>query len=98
MQVENHEKIPGPGHYKEKVSVEKKLKGIKVEKFGSTTDRPFYEPDSVDEVGPGKYEKNDNVEEFVKTRFGQINHENSTFKSSTARNCFGEVKSNFSFI
>ena len=52
----------------------------------------------MDEVGPGKYEKNDNVEEFVKTRFGQINHENSTFKSSTARNCFGEVKSNFSFI
>jgi hypothetical protein len=71
------------------VTVEKKLKGAKVEKFGSTTDRPFYRPEKPDELGPGKYDKNENVEEFNRTRFGQINHENSTFKSSTARNCFG---------
>jgi hypothetical protein len=38
--------------------VEKKLKGVKLQKFGSTTDRPFYLPEEVDEVGPGKYTKN----------------------------------------
>lgn len=54
--------------------MEKKLKGAKVEKFGSTTDRPFYKPEKQDELGPGKYEKNENVEEFNRTRFGQINH------------------------
>ena len=63
-----------------------------MERFGCTTDRPFYKPEKGDEVGPGKYEKNENVEEFIKTRFGQINQANSTFKSSTARNCFGETK------
>jgi hypothetical protein len=71
------------------VVVEKKLKGVNVEKFGSTTDRPFYKPDEVDELGPGKYNKNELAEDFVKTRFGQIKQENFSFKSATARNCFG---------
>lgn len=59
--MKEHEKIPGPGQYKEEVKVEKKLKGVKVEKFGSTTDRPFYQPDQLDEVGPGKYIKNEAI-------------------------------------
>lgn len=51
--------MPGPGQYKEKINVEKKLKGVNRQKFGSTTDRPFYQPDEIDEVGPGKYAKNE---------------------------------------
>ena len=30
LETNNHEKIPGPDHYKGRVTIEKKLKGIKV--------------------------------------------------------------------
>lgn len=71
--------------------MEKKLKGVNRQKFGSTTDRPFYQPDEIDEVGPGKYSK-DELQEAITTRFGQLKKESFNFKSNTARNCFGEIK------
>ena len=39
LRVKEHEKMPGPGQYKEKTTVEKKLKGVNRQKFGSTTGR-----------------------------------------------------------
>lgn len=39
------------------MKVEKKLKGNKVEKFGTNSKRIFQIEEAIDEVGPGKYER-----------------------------------------
>jgi hypothetical protein len=50
-------------------------------------------------VGPGKYlyRENDEEDEIMKTKFGQIKETTSNFRSSTGRNCFGTVKGIFLF-
>lgn len=41
LKVNDKEKNPGPGHYREAVKVEKKLRGNKVQKFGTNSKRLF---------------------------------------------------------
>ena len=55
MKVNEKDKVPGPGSYKDNVKVEKKLKGNKIQKFGTNSKRMFQVKEKPDEVGPGKY-------------------------------------------
>ena len=85
------DKNPGPGSYKDNVKVEKKLKGNKIQKFGTNSKRMFQVNEKPDEVGPGKYQRNEIIQEDIKdARFGQIKQTSSNFRSSTGRDCFGE--------
>ena len=53
----------------------------------------FQVQDKVNEVGPGKYEKNTTEEENIhNTRFGQLKDTSSNFRSATGRDCFGKNK------
>ena len=50
----------------------------------------FQLEDSIDVVGPGKYEKDSKAVDSPKnTRFGQVSEIGSNFRSSTTRDCFG---------
>lgn len=55
LKVNEKDKVPGPGSYKDNVKVEKKLKGNKIQKFGTNSKRMFQVKEKPDEVGPGKY-------------------------------------------